>query len=103
MGASRKADAPDPTACSSLDLVGAVTVGVGAVASRVGSIFAFCTNCISRSVGILDDVFGDCVGILFNRVSRILGVRFDVVGNFFLSGVIAGSERTKTDGDGQRG
>lgn len=84
-------------------LVRAVAVSVGAVASRVGGIFAFRTDRIGSRIGVINDVLSDCISVRFNRVSRVLGVRLDIVGGFFLSRIVAGSECTKTDSNGQRG
>jgi len=103
MGAPRKSGRPRSNACSSLDLVRAVAVGVHAVTCRVGGVFTLRANRIGGVVGILDDVFSNGVGVRFNRVSRILGIRFDIVGGLLFGSVVAGSERTDTEGNGQRG
>src|SRR5574338_797191 len=108
MGRPLERQAPFLNACSrvkpqwllSVAVVGAVAVGVGAVANRVGPVLAGGADLVGCVLDVRFHIVGHVGDVRFHRVGDVLGIGLDLVGPVFRRALLARAERGETDRDG---
>src|SRR5215212_7938995 len=81
----------------------AVPVSVSAVANRVGVLLARFTDRVSRVLGVGFEVLRHRICIRLDGVSGVFRIRLDIVRGLLLRAVVASGERSEPDGDCKNG